>query len=90
MKPTAPRSRPIVTEILVRWHVGGQGKSGFVVLNVSFVARDPKLTSGRRKYLRKTSRLLLTWARPPKATTQSRQRAAGHTVSLRDFMVFES
>jgi hypothetical protein len=34
----------IATEIHVPWHVGDQGKSGLVVLNVSFVARDPKAT----------------------------------------------
>jgi len=38
---------PIATEFHVRWYVGGQGKSGLVVLNVSFVARDPERTSGR-------------------------------------------
>ena len=32
---------PIATEIHVSWHVGNQDKSGLVVLNVSFVARDP-------------------------------------------------
>jgi hypothetical protein len=32
---------PIATEIHVPWHVGDQLKSGLVVLNVSFVARDP-------------------------------------------------
>jgi hypothetical protein len=32
-------------EIHVPWHVGGQGKSGLVVLNVSFVARDPQRSS---------------------------------------------
>jgi hypothetical protein len=26
----------------VHWHVSGQGKSGLVVLNMSFVARDPE------------------------------------------------
>jgi hypothetical protein len=36
---------PIATEIDVRWHVGGQDKSGLVVLNVRFVARNPKRTS---------------------------------------------
>ena len=35
----------IATEIHVPWHVGDQGKSGLVVLNVCFVARDPKETS---------------------------------------------
>ena len=38
------RSWPIATEIHVAWHVGDQGKSGLVVLNVSFVARDPEQT----------------------------------------------
>ena len=38
---------PIATEIHVRWHVGDQGMSGLVVLNVSFVARDPNVWSGR-------------------------------------------
>ena len=32
---------PIATEIHVPWHVRYQVKSGLVVLNVSFVARDP-------------------------------------------------
>jgi hypothetical protein len=32
---------PIATEIHVSCHVGNQDKSGLVVLNVSFVARDP-------------------------------------------------
>ena len=36
---------PIATEIHVSWHVGNQDKSGLVVLNVSFVARDPTRTS---------------------------------------------
>jgi len=35
---------PIATEIHVSWHVGNQDKSGLVVLNVSFVARDAKRT----------------------------------------------
>ena len=35
----------IATKIHVSWHVGNQDKSGLVVLNVSFVARDPKATS---------------------------------------------
>jgi hypothetical protein len=34
----------IATEIHVSRHVGDQGKSGLVVLNVSFVARDPSPT----------------------------------------------
>jgi hypothetical protein len=38
------RHWPIATEILVRWNVGDQAKSGLIVLNVSFVARDPKPT----------------------------------------------
>ena len=33
---------PIATEIHIPWHVRYQVKSGLVVLNVSFVARDPK------------------------------------------------
>ena len=32
---------PIATEIHVAWHAGDQGKSGPVVLNVSFAACDP-------------------------------------------------
>jgi hypothetical protein len=35
---------PIATESPVPWNVGNQGKSGLVVLNVSFVARDPQRT----------------------------------------------
>ena len=35
------RSWPIATEGHVRRNIGDQGKSGLVVLNVSFVARDP-------------------------------------------------
>ena len=35
---------PIATEIHVAWHAGDQGKSGPVVLNVSFVACDPDRT----------------------------------------------
>jgi len=38
---------PIATELHVSWHVGNLDKSGLVVLNVSFVARDPKRTSCR-------------------------------------------
>jgi len=38
----------IATEIHVPWHVGDQGKSGLVVLNVCFVARDPTETSAAR------------------------------------------
>ena len=34
----------IATEIHVAWRAGDQGESGLVVLNVSFVARDPDLT----------------------------------------------
>jgi hypothetical protein len=34
---------PIATEIHVAWHVRDQDKSGLVVLNVSFVARDRTL-----------------------------------------------
>jgi len=41
---------PIATEIHVRCYVGGQGKSGLVVLNVRFVARDPQPTSGGCAY----------------------------------------
>ena len=37
----SPVFAPIATEIHVSWHVGNQDKSGLVVLNVSFVARDP-------------------------------------------------
>jgi hypothetical protein len=36
----------IATEIYVPWNVGDQGKSRLVVLNVSFVARDPLQTNG--------------------------------------------
>jgi len=39
--PPYPDLWPIATEIHVSWHVGNQDKSGLVVLNVSFVARDP-------------------------------------------------
>src|SRR5713226_7271876 len=35
---------PIATEIHVAWHVRDQDTSGLVVLNVSFVARDPNRT----------------------------------------------
>jgi hypothetical protein len=35
---------PIATEIHIPWHVRYQVKSGLVVLNVSFVARDPQQT----------------------------------------------
>jgi hypothetical protein len=35
---------PKATEIDLAWNVGYQGDSGLVVLNVSFVARDPQLT----------------------------------------------
>src|ERR1700752_1626476 len=38
---------PIATEIHVPRNVGDQGKSGLVVLNVSFVARGPNVWSGR-------------------------------------------
>jgi hypothetical protein len=38
---------PIETEIHVRWHVGDWDKSGLVVLNASFVARDPEPSSTR-------------------------------------------
>ena len=38
---------PIATEIHVSCHVGNQDKSGLVVLNVNFVARDPKPTLAR-------------------------------------------
>jgi hypothetical protein len=33
---------PTATEIHVDWHVRDQDESGLVVLNVSFVARDPE------------------------------------------------
>ena len=33
---------PIATEIRVPWNVGDQGRSGVVVLNMSFAARDPQ------------------------------------------------
>ena len=33
---------PIATEILAPWHGGHRGDTGLVMLNVSFVARDPK------------------------------------------------
>jgi hypothetical protein len=36
------RSWPIATDMHVRRHVSGQGKSGLAVLYVSLVARDPK------------------------------------------------
>ena len=39
---------PIATEIHIPWHVRYQVKSGLVVLNVSFVARDPEQTRRRR------------------------------------------
>ena len=39
---------PIATEFHVRWYVGGQGKSGLVVLNVRFVARDAERKSDNR------------------------------------------
>ena len=35
------RKWPIATVIHVTWNVGDQGKSGPVVLNVSFVVHDP-------------------------------------------------
>ena len=35
---------PFATEIHVTWNVGDQGKRGLVVINVSFVAHDPKRT----------------------------------------------
>lgn len=38
---------PLATEVHVRSHVGDRGKSGLVVLNVRFVARDPERTSRR-------------------------------------------
>jgi hypothetical protein len=41
---------PIATEIHVPWNVGDQGKSGLVVLNVSFVARDPKQTFRKSRF----------------------------------------
>ena len=41
------RKWPIATEIHVSWNVGDRGKSGLVVLNTSFVARDPDVWSGR-------------------------------------------
>jgi hypothetical protein len=43
-KEVSIRSREpntIATEIRDPWNVGDQGKSGLVVLSVSFVARDP-------------------------------------------------
>ena len=58
MKLTLPRKVrnvrywPIATEIHVPSNVGDQGKSGLVVLNVSFVARDPKPTSHKRRWPR--------------------------------------
>ena len=36
---------PFATEIHCPWNVGDPGKRGLVVLNVSFVARDPQRTS---------------------------------------------
>jgi hypothetical protein len=46
---------PIATASHVLRNVGDQGKCGHVVLNVSFVARDPKRPSGgrRRRSLRR-------------------------------------
>jgi NAD(P)-dependent dehydrogenase (short-subunit alcohol dehydrogenase family) len=44
---------PVATEIHVRWHVGGQGNSGLVVLNVSFVARDPGCVKTRKIEMRR-------------------------------------
>ena len=41
------RSWPSATEIDVRFHVADRGMSGLVVLNVSFVAHDPDVWSGR-------------------------------------------
>ena len=34
----------VAAKIYVRWNVSDQSKSGLVVLNMSFVARDPELT----------------------------------------------
>jgi hypothetical protein len=41
-QPGAVHTWPIATDMHVRRHVSGQGKSGLAVLYVSLVARDPK------------------------------------------------
>ena len=38
----------IATEIHVAWHAGDQDSCGLVVLNVSFVAPDPKRSCANR------------------------------------------
>jgi hypothetical protein len=45
---------PIATEIHIPWHVRYQVKSGLVVLNVSFVARDPLQTNRAARKARST------------------------------------
>jgi hypothetical protein len=45
MNGVMSHSGPLQRKALSPWNVGNQGKSGLVVLNVSFVARDPNRNS---------------------------------------------